>query len=192
MKKIELTPKTIGTVMNLLQQATAGQFLRGYAHDKRPLQIKNFDFDRDSIDSMAKVQMHWMYVKGEGEVSKHKLPLLHLIISATCTPYFSYGDVFYFKGKQIIIDKKGQYDINSLTSEHHRSVESILVVKYAKDLSAEDKDMAEEVKAQAELDAEYFDREYWEPLERDLDDDLDLGLNEDDFELQAGDDFNGY
>lgn len=189
MKKIELTPNTLGAVMDLLQKAVAGQFTLGRNYDQKPLHIKNFKHKR--MHAMAQVSLHWQYVKKTEKLAKHQMPLIHVIVNATCAMYYSWGDVFYFKGKNIIIDRKGSFDVNSLIANHHRNVECITVVKYAKNLSIQDKAITEKVRVNAQLEKEAYDRQYWKDHEREMEKEMfqSLGLNEDEFDLEVNGDF---
>jgi len=182
MKKIELTPNTLGTIMNLLQQATAGQFLWGRQYDQKPLEIKKMHSEHKH--AMAKITIHQYFFKDKAKRIKHETCLLHIFVNAGCQMYYTYGDVFYFKGKRIIIDRKGRYDINSATCKHYRHVERLTVTKFAKNLSVDDQLDAEMTRCKAQRDADQYNRQYWENYEKEMVEDLEKGfahIDNDDF-----------
>lgn len=181
MQKIELTPNTLGTVMDRLQRATSGKFSWEWHNNQKPLQVKKKDYQRSVAE--AKVSIHLNY-QGEEKLNpiKHKTCLLHLFVSATSAMYYTFGDVFYFKGKQVIIDRKGQYDINCITkSTTYRSVEVISIITYKNHLSYSDKNQAAKERLQAQRDADEYEKYYFDSLFKDNDFDL-VDEDEDDID----------
>jgi len=162
MRRIELTPRTIGVVMDRLQRATGGQFYWERGRDQKPLKIKKVDFKK--LEAMAKITVHWDYsdFKNGEKAIKHQTCLLHLFVNMDSQMYYTYGDVFYFKGKMILIDRKGQYDVSH---DVYRCVERIAVVKLAKHLSQDDKNNAARKRFLAKKLAEEDEKNWWKNFE---------------------------
>lgn len=175
MKKIELNQETIGLIMDRLQKAVAGKFRWGREYDQKPLQIKKFECGK--ICAIGKITKH-RDLEERKPLVKHKSCLLHIFVNKAAQMYYSFGDVFYFKGNQILIDRKGQYDILSSTSKHYRHVECISVIKFAHELDNLDKAEAQKKYANAEKDAKDYEDSYWRNYEKELEKELKNELDE--------------
>ena len=162
MQKIELTPKTVGKIIDRLQKMTQGLFTSCFFYDQKPLRGRNNVYGPD-LRGMAKVSVH----SASKEIlvpEKHKTPLIHLFISQVKMNYYTFGDVFYFKGNQVIIDRKGQYDVNSAVFDNFRHVEKITFVKSKKQMSEEDEGLIGLLSYQDQLSYQT----QWEDLEEEL------------------------
>jgi hypothetical protein len=169
MQKIELTPATIGIIKDRLQKATAGQFLWGHEKNQSPQKVKKPIYEK--LEAEGDVTLHWSFRNlKKGEVpKKYKTSLLHLFVTATCQNYYSFGDIFYFKGNVILIDRRGQYDINcSAFRGVFRSVERIVIVKSARRLTSADKNKAAEQRHFAEIEKADYERAYFKSLDKEL------------------------
>ena len=159
MQKIILTEKTMGVVIDRLRKVTSGFYNIVDAKNVHPLRCKSWqDSGLADRTACADIKVHWMFrdvkhpIVSDRKKNEPGFPMIHMAFDAECAMCFSYGDVFYFKGNQIIINQTAGSMINC--EECRNIVTKIVVTKYLKNMTSNDFDFVQQEKLQAEMSAQ--------------------------------------
>lgn len=160
MKKVILTKRTMGVVIDRLRNVTSGIYRIDSKKDTKPLRCKIWDdFIMVNKTACAEISPHWMMNNRnwDGKTPDDPgFPLIFMAIDAEHFQTFEVGNVFYFKGNSVIINNTSDLDLRIWKCRN--IVKKITCIKRFKDLNMEEIISIQKQKEWAEESAREFER----------------------------------
>ena len=163
MEKIILTEKTIGNIINRLKKFMENHVFKSQLlYDIKPSKARHpalckkerlgKDYSIGRYYMNAKVTRHWF---SKMERDRNPTPLIHVHFHKDAGDYYSEGDVFYFYGSMILVDKK---DCLLIKNGKTRVIDKMQLV------SSPDANLISNIKTRNAEEEAYAD-EYWKGIE---------------------------